>query len=415
MTDGRPPRRPRSGLWRHDDFLRFWAAQVLSAFGSRITRTALPIAAILSLAASPVQVALLSSLSVAPAVVVGLVAGGRIDRSRKRPLLVGADLVRAVLIGTVPLAAWFGLLSIVQLYAVATLVGAATVLFQITDNTYLPSLVGREHLVEGNAKLEATDSVAEISGPALAGVLIDLLTAPGAMAVDAASYLWSAIMIGRIRRAEAVPPEGAAGRVGDDLRAGLRANLSHPAVRALFLVGGVTSLSGGFFLSLYTLYALRTLGLDPATLGTIIGVGGIGGLFGAALAPRLPAGSRVGWTLVLTLAGGQLAALLIPLAAGLPRPVAIAALVAHQLAGDCLLVAYSIVALSLRQTLLPDDVLGRANAALAMVTGTMVPVGALLAGPLATAIGIPGAVWTGAILGLVAPGLLASRRDQLRH
>lgn len=148
---------PAGGLWRHPDFLRLWAAQAASAFGSRITRTALPILAILTVGATPSEVAVLSALGVAPGVLVGLWAGGRVDRTARRPLLVGADLARALLILTIPAAAWLGALSMPQLYAVAAGVGAATTLFQIADNSFLPALVGRDLLVEGNARLEATD------------------------------------------------------------------------------------------------------------------------------------------------------------------------------------------------------------------------------------------------------------------
>src|SRR5215218_6104112 len=161
---------PSGGLWRHPDFLRLWAAQAGSAVGSRITRTALPIIAILTVRATPTEVAVLSALGVAPGVVVGLFIGGRVDRAAKRPLLVGADVMRALLILTIPAAAWLGALSMPQLYAVAALVGAATTLFQIADASFLPAVVGPDRLVEGNARLQATESVAEAVGPGLAGV-----------------------------------------------------------------------------------------------------------------------------------------------------------------------------------------------------------------------------------------------------
>src|SRR5215218_9523736 len=186
---------PSGGLWRHPDFLRLWAAQAGSAVGSRITRTALPIIAILMLRATPTEVAVLSALGVAPGVLVGLFAGGRVDRAAKRPLLIGADVARALLILTIPAAAWLNVLGMAQLYAIAALVAAATTLFQIADTSYLPVLVGREQVLEGNARLGATESLAETAGPGVAGVLIQLLTAPVAVIVDALSYLWSALLL----------------------------------------------------------------------------------------------------------------------------------------------------------------------------------------------------------------------------
>ena len=170
--------RPQGGLWRHPDFLKFWAAQAVSGFGSRISRTVLPVAALLTIEASPAEIGILSALSVAPAVLVGMLMGGRVDRSAKRPLLIGADLTRAALLFTIPIAHWLDVLSMHQLYAVAAGVGAASTLFQIADNAHLPALIGRPRLPEANAKLEATDAVAEIGGPGIARVLIEVVTAP---------------------------------------------------------------------------------------------------------------------------------------------------------------------------------------------------------------------------------------------
>ncbi|HEX8274443.1 MAG TPA: MFS transporter [Longimicrobiaceae bacterium] len=401
---------PAGGLWRHPDFLRLWAAQAASAFGSRITRTALPIVAILTLRASPTEVAVLSALGVAPGVVVGLWAGGRVDRAARRPLLVGADLVRAALILTIPAAAWLGALSMPQLYAVAAAVGAATTLFQIADSSFLPSLVGRDRLVEGNARLEATDSVAEAAGPGIAGVLVELLTAPVALVVDALTYLWSALLLGGIRAREAPPaPAGPPPGVLDDVRAGFRACLDHPLVGRLLLAEAVTYLFGGFFLALYMVLALETLRLSPAAAGLVIGVGGVGAFAGALLAAPLGRALGTRRALVASLAAGQAAVLLVPLAAQ-AGPLAVPLLVAQQLAGDAFLGAFAVHAVSLRQRELPDAVLGRASAAFHVTTGALLPAGALLAGPLADALGVPAVLWIGAAGGLLAPLLLATGR-----
>src|SRR5262245_37419172 len=157
---------------RNRDFVHLWAAQTVSAFGSRITRTALPVIAIVMVNADPIALAILASLSVVPGAAVGLLAGGFVDRNAKRPVLVATDLLRALVVFSVPLAAWYWRLSIEQLYVVAGVVGACTALFQLADTAYLPVVISRERLIDGNSKLQATDSVAEIGGPGMAGVLL---------------------------------------------------------------------------------------------------------------------------------------------------------------------------------------------------------------------------------------------------
>jgi len=389
------------------DFLRLWAAQAVSALGSRISRTALPVIAILSLGADPAAVALLAALSTAPGVLVGLFAGGFVDRSRKRPLLVGADLARAALVLSVPVAAWAGGLGMLQLYVVAALTGMATSLFQIADNTYLPTLVGQDRLVEANARLESTDAIAEIAGPGAAGILIQVLTAPVTMVADALSYLWSAALLGSIRAEEApAAPEGGAAAekasLLEDLRVGLHHGFGHPVIGATFLALGVQAFFGGAFAGLYMLYLLERLALDPATVGLIIGVGGIGGLGGSFVAGWLGRRLGVGPAMILSFAVGQAGSLLIPLAAQL-GPLAVPALVLHQLLGDGFLVAFFIHAVSARQAMLPLHVLGRVNATLHVLTGALLPAGTLAAGWGARRFGVEAVIWVGVVGGLAAP------------
>ncbi|XXX71980.1 MFS transporter [Sorangium sp. So ce134] len=401
---------PPAGLSRHPDFLRLWAAQAVSALGSRVSRTALPVIAIVSLGADAAGVAVLSALSTAPGVLVGLFAGGLVDRSRKRPLLIGADLARAALILSVPIAAWAGALTLFQLSAVAALVGMATSLFQIADNAYLPALVGQDRLVEANARLEGTEAAAEIAGPGAAGILIQALTAPLTMVADALSYLGSAALLGRIRAVETPVSDGGAGEgrasLLEDLRVGLRHGLGHPVVGATFLAMGAQALlSGGVFSALYMLYLLEHLRLDPAAVGLIISAGGVGALGGSVIAGWLGRRVGAGPAMILSLAVGQAGAALIPLAAHLGR-LAVPALVLHQLLGDAFLVAFMIHAVSARQSMLPLHVLGRVNATLHVLTGALLPAGTLTAGWLAGRIGVEATVWSGVVAGLAAPLLL---------
>jgi MFS family permease len=408
---------PTGGLWRHPDFLRLWGAQAGSALGSRVTRTALPILAILSLSATPTQVAVMSALGVAPGVFAALLAGGYVDRRPRRPLLIGADLARAALLLTIPAAAWAGALSMPHLYLVAAAAGAATTLFQVADNSYLPALVGPERLVEGNARLEATESVAETAGPGIAGVLVELLTAPVAIALDALSYLWSALLLGRIRAREepaAPPAPDDGGGVWSDVAAGFRACAGDARVGPVLAADGLAHLFGGFFLTLYTIFALETLGLSPAVLGVVISVGGVGALAGALVAGPLGRRLGTGRAMIACFVVGQAIRVLTPLALHV-GPLAIPFLVVGQLVGDALLTVWVIHALSLRQRLLPRQVLGRANAAFHVVTGLLLTLGALVSGPLASAAGISTALWIGSLGGLLAvPVLLASPIARMR-
>lgn len=400
-------------LWHHADFRRLWAAQAISAYGSRITRTALPIVAISALGQSESVVGALTAAQLAPGVVLALFAGGWIDRGNKRRILIGADLVRAVAVASLTLAWGLGALTIVHLIVAGAVVGAASALFAITDNAYLPALIGRNQLAEGNAKIEATEAIAEITGPASAGALIAALGAPLAVAIDAATYLWSALWLWQIRAREAPsaehrPPPGASMSArlhGSDLRVGMRAVFGHPIVRPIVISHMVWSISGGFFMALYTPFCLNELALSETAFGIVIAMGGVGSLAGALLSRSSVRWFGLGRTLVMTSALSLACALFIPLADG-PYAVVIAFLVAHQLLSDGFSVAFIIQAVTLRQTVLRKDVLGRANAVIHVFTASLLPVAALAAGFIAEAVGVRTAVWIGVSIGLVPPILL---------
>lgn len=399
---------PQTGLWRHRDFLALWAGQAVSALGSRITRTALPVIAVLAVDGSPAELGLLAALSVAPGALVGLFAGGFIDRSRKRSILIVSDLVRALLCATIPLLAWLGTLSMLHLYLVAAAIGAATSLFQIADNTYLPVLIGRAQLAEGNAKLETTESVAEIAGPGLTGVLIEILSAPVTLVFDALSYLASTLCLSAIRATEAAPghiDSSSAPSWRTDLDTGWRAIMNRPVVRALFLTSAMQTFVFGFLFALYMLFTLDTLGLSPGAVGAIISVGGVGGLLGAVLAGRLGAALGAGRGLVLACLGSQLALALVPAASGTDG-WSIGLLLGQQFFGDVFLIAFTVLAVTARQSELPIDVLGRANGLFQAAASALLPLGALTAGALAEYLDVRTALWLGVGLGLCAPLLL---------
>jgi MFS family permease len=408
--------RPRTGLWANRDFLRLWSAQAISAFGSRITRVALPIIAVETLGESASVVGLLASLSLAPGAVLALFSGGFVDRGHKRRILIAADLVRAAIVISLTIAWALGALTIFHLFAVGAIVGAASAIFQIADVAYLPALLAKRELADGNAKLETTDAVAEVTGPASAGALIAALGAPLAVAIDAATYVWSAVVLGRIRAAEpppAPPTEVASTSMWQatlDVRVGMRAIFGHAHVRPLVFGLMVWTASYGFYAALYTLFCLRTLQLPEATFGIIIAVGGVGSFAGALLSRRLVRRFGVGPTLVVACAISVTAGLLIPLAGG-PRVLAIAFLAAHQLIADGFAVVFNVHQVTLRQTVLRRDQLGRANAAIHACTSGLVPIAALIGGALAQATSIRFAMWIGAALPLAAPILMLPLRS----
>jgi len=400
--------------------MRLWTAQMVSAFGSRITRTALPIIAVNTLHEPEWVVGLLMVLQLAPGILVGLAVGGFIDRNKKRAILVGADVVRAVTVASLTIAWLLGILSIVHVIVVGAIVGGASAMFQITDNAYLPALIPKRDLAEGNAKLESTEAIAEIAGPASAGALIAAFGAPFAVAIDAVSYVWSALRLAAIRAVEELPPAQvsasmSASRHGHDLRIGLRAVFGHPIVRPIVLSHMVWAISGGFFMGLYTLFCLRELQLSETTFGVIVAMGGVGSLFGAVLSRRIVRWLGLGRALVVMSTLSLVCALLIPLAGwdaatGGSIAIAIVFLCAHQLLSDGFSVAFVIQAVTLRQTVLPRHVLGRANAAIHVFTSGLLPLGALIGGVIAEVASTEIAVWVGVLFGLIAPAFLLPLR-----
>lgn len=392
----------QSALWRDRDFVRLWLAQSVSAFGSRITREGLPIAAILTLGATAPQVGLLAALSYGPALVVGLAAGGFVDRSKRRGLMMGADLLRAVVLASLPIAALLHMLSLPHLYVAAALVGAASVLFEIADHAYLPGLVAREDLVAANSSLTATESVAEIAGPALAGTLFQILAAPIAIALNAVTYLVSALFLAGIRKAEPTPEPEPHARWTDDVALGFTAAWRHPLVRPILLMTSAQSLAGGVFGATYMLFCLKVVGLGPALLGVAIAMGGVGALAGSVLAGWLSRRFGVGPSILGAQALFGVVGVLIAVTPAEPKS-GLAFLMVSQFLGDAVAVAAMILGGSLRQTVLPPEVLGRVGATFKAAGGGFAIVGALAGGLLGEALGIRGAIIVGAVGLAVCP------------
>ena len=379
-----------TGLWREADFMKLWAGQAVSELGSVVTRTALPIAAVLLLGATPVEMALLLTSASAAVLLFGLAAGAWIDRLRRRPIMIAADAVRALALASVPAAAFAGVLRIEHLYAVVFVEAALGAAFDAAYRSYLPSLVGRRRLVEGNSKLEMASAVAEIGGPGLAGALVQIITAPLALLVDACSFVVSAISLGLIRTPEPrVAPVVGRGSIASEIGEGLRFVWREPTVRAMTVGGVVNRFFGGFFV-LYTIYALNELHLPPLLLGAVVSAGGVGSLVGAALAPRLGRRLGTGRAILLAWTGSVALGVLTPLAAG-PPLIAALFLFVPQLFGDGLATAGIVNFVSLRQAITPDALLGRVAATREVLFEAVTPVGAFAGAAVAEAIGIRGA------------------------
>lgn len=381
-------------LWRHADFLKLWAAQSVSSLGARITREGLPFAAVMSLGATPAQVGVLAALARGPAIVVGLAGGGLVDRSPRRPLLIACDVGRALILATIPLAAWSHRLAMGQIYIVAALVGALSVLFDIADHAYLPSLIARDQLVDGNSKLATTDALAEVGGPALYGVLFQFLTAPIAIAVNAGTYLFSAAALATITAREPPPTRpdhGAPVHFIGDFRTGLGAALADPALRTLLVIATLGALFGAFYSALYIVFAVRGLHLSAGMLGATVAVGGVAALFGASFAGRVIGRFGIGPAFVVTGVVASVGSVFVPLAGGGPF-VGMIMLMVAQLIGDSAGTIAEIAARSLRQSLVAPGLMGRVGGVFALAPGVTGIVGALMGGWLGGQMGARGAL-----------------------
>ncbi len=390
--------------------MKFWTGQTISELGSRITRDGLPLAAVLTLGATPTQMGLLAAVGTAPVILVGLFAGAWVDRLRRRPILVAADAGRAALLATIPAAALLGVLGMPQLYVVAALAGILSVFFDVAYAAFLPSLVERERLVEGNSKLALSFSTAEIIGPGLAGVLVQALTAPIAILLDAFSFVASAVSVAWIRKPEATPiPTREQPHIGREIAEGLQTVIRSPVLRALTGSAGTLGFFGGFFGTLYTLFAIRELELNAAALGIAIAFGGVGELMGALAADSIVKRAGLGATLVGMLAVMTVGGILTPLAvlAGNSFGLALGMLIASQLVGDWARSIYLINELSLWQAVTPDRLLGRTNASLQLVMAIVTLAGSLTGGILGQTIGLTATLVIAVLGRLLAIGWLA--------
>jgi len=396
---------PQGGLWRHGDFLRLWTGETISQFGSQISQLAIPLTAILVLDATAFEVAALTTVEFLPFIIFTLPAGVWVDRLRRRPILIASDVVRALLLGSIPIAYVLDALTLGQLFVVGFLFGICTVFFDVAYQSYLPSLVERSQIIEGNSKLEITRSAAQIGGPGLGGVLIEVFTAPYAVLLDAVSFAASALAIFRIRAVEERPPtversDGKKPSMWTELKEGLRFVVSNPNLRAQ---AGCTSTSNFFSsvsFSIILVYAVRELDLSPGLIGFVFSLGALGGLLAALTATRLSARFGIGPTTIVMAAFFGPTMILYAIAPS--GNAAVPLLVTAQLIFGFTVVVYNIVQVSYRQAICPPRLQGRMNSVMRFIVWGTIPLGTLAGGALASWIGLRETIVVGALGGGLA-------------
>ena len=396
------PTASRAGLWRNADFVKLWSGQAVSRLGSQVTLLAIPLIAITVVKASTFEVGMLSAVEFSPFIIVGLPAGVWVDRLAKRPLLIVADMGRVVALATIPAAHEIGTVTMGQLYLVAFVVGVLTVFFDVAYQSYLPVLVDRDQLVDGNAKLAVSESAATVTGPSVAGGLIDLIGAPLAVIADAASFGLSAVALLLVGRREPPAPRAEPGRrpgMRAEIGEGLRYVLGHPLLRPIAFTTATSNLFSSMTVAVLTIFMVRSLGMSPGLIGLTLGIGNIGFVLGALLSSRVSAWLGVGRTIVWSMGICGAGFLLLPLAQrSAPVPWLVAGGFLFALGGP----VYNINQVSLRQAITPYRLQGRMNASMRfLVWGTM-PVGSVAGGILGTVLGLRPTLLIGGLGGTLA-------------
>ncbi|HTO25259.1 MAG TPA: MFS transporter [Gaiellaceae bacterium] len=406
----RRPRIPHGGLWANLDFVKLWTGQTISEFGSSVSNLAIPWLAAKELHASPFEFSLLTVLGFLPFILFALPAGVWVDRLRRRPILIVGDASRAVLLAWIPLAWALGILTIWQLFVVTFVVGIFTVFFDVAYQSYLPSLVEREQLTDGNSKLQATASAAGIAGPGLAGGLIAALTAPYAILVDAASFVVSTLFMIPIKRREALPERSEhepKPKMLPELKEGVRYVVHHRYLKWIALCTGSSNFFGSIAFAVGVLYMARVLEMSSLAAGVVMAGFGVGALVGALATPRFQKAVGVGRAIWIPSVMFSVAGFAFPLAPqSFPVPVLLAGTLLFGIGG----MAYNITQVSLRQAITPERMQGRMNASMRWIVWGTMPIGSLVGGAIATSYSIKTALWVGAIGGAFTflPVLLSS-------
>ena len=390
------------GLWRHRDFLKLWSAQATSVFGSQLASLAYPLTAILVLQVTTFQMGVLQAVGGAAAVVVGLFAGVIADRVRRQPLLIITDLGRAALALSITVAAFFGFLTIEQLYVVYFLSGALSIVADVSGMAFLPSMLEKEQLVEGNSKFGTTESAALIAGPGLSGALVQILTAPLAILIDALSFVVSAVFVAQIRTPEVLiekPAQSVWAQIGEGLRFVYGDSILRPLAESIAMY----FLFRQIVLALFTLYAIRVLNLEPLLLGIIFSALGFGFLLGSLTVKRITNRFGMGRTMLGVNFINIFAIALVPIAGGSTVSIITILVISHFLHAFSVQVN-GVNLVSLRQAITPNHLQGRMTASFRFVNVGMMMFGSLIAGALGEWIGLRTTLAVGAC-GMILPFL----------
>ncbi|HET9344235.1 MAG TPA: MFS transporter [Candidatus Limnocylindrales bacterium] len=402
-------------LLRHRDFVKLWTAETISVFGTQITLLALPLIAATTLNVTPFEFGLLGAIEFLPFILLSLPAGVWVDRMRRRPIMIAGDLVRAVALVSVPIAFALDGLTIWQLYIVGFINGCATVFFDVAYQSYLPAVVDRDQIIDGNSKLETSRSASFILGPGIAGFLIGAISAPFAILVDSVSFVVSALFLGVIRRREPKPERqvdehGREASMRSEIAAGLRYVLGHRYLRSIAATTGTSNFFSNILFAVLLLFLVRQLGFTPELIGIAFSIGAVGFLIGAVLAGRIGSRFGVGPTIVVSAFVSGASSLLLAIA---PAGLAFAFIAASVFIGSFANSLYNINQVSLRQAITPQSMQGRMNATMRFIVWGTIPIGAIVGGFLGGTIGLQPTIWVAAIGGcfVFLPVLLSPVRS----
>lgn len=392
----------RRGVWTNRDFVKLWAGETVSLFGSEVTFLALPLAAVLTLHVSAVELGILNAAKFAPFLLLALPAGAWLDRVRRRPVLIAANSGSAAVLVSVPILAAAGALNIVHLVAIAFLSGAFAVFLHVGFWSYVPGLVDGDDLLDANSKVYASTSAAAAGGPGLGGVLVQLLSPAGALLFDAGSFVVATTSLVAIRNREAPIERGPARRLRDEVGEGLRFVFANPYLRAFAGEAGMFNIFQNAMMTAFLVYAVRVLDMSAGVLGAVIASGAVGTLVGSLVARRIEQRLALGPAIVAAMFLGTWPFLLVPLASG-PGLASIAALtIAFLVSGVGIGVVVVLVA-TLRQTVTPARMMGRMNASYRFVVWGSIAVGAVLGGVMGSTLGLRTTLMIGAVGIAAAP------------
>ncbi len=390
----------RGGLFRHHDFRQLFFGDTISQVGTQLSIVALPVLAVQVLHADEFEMGVLTTFEFLAFLVIGLPAGAWVDRWRKQRVLIANDLIRAAALASLPLMWVLDLLTIWQMFVVALVIGVSTVFFDVAYQSYLPELVPSDKISEGNAKLQASQSVAMVAGPGAAGMLIRIMGAPLTIALDAVSFVGSAFFIGRITHADHPPDRSQRRALVVEIKEGLAFVLKHPLLVRITACTSISNLFSSMSGAMLVLFALRDLDLGPGAIGVAFSVGAVGGLLGALSVTRVSKLVGEGRTIPLSSLLWIPCGFLMPLAGTTIDPMV--ALVASTFGTSFAVVLYNVTQVSFRQRLCPKPLLGRMNASIRFIVWGTLPIGGFLGGVLGEAFGIRAVFWIALVGSAVA-------------